>query len=315
MEVLHLAAEALRTDHSNDIARMLLDHGADIHVQGGEYDSAWHAAKLNSDSQSIDIPRLLADHGANVNDARGYLYATALCAALAEEPDTETRKYNFLLDNGVDVNTPAGPYGSALQFALCRSKDGRGARRLLEDFPDINVNAQGGLFGNSLQAAAYRGWRDLGELLLKPGADAKPRGRNYCSAPNAAIIMGFWDIVEILIDHGALPNNAPPQRPKNEWLHAILNGDGRGAVERDTKFWRWKTEDSGRERGLAMRNTVVRSMTKPGAKRWTVTSSVTRFFWPFLSQRKGGSTAMVLRLFLVCKSTHLESTEYEFLRS
>jgi hypothetical protein len=145
--------------------------------------------------------------------------------------------YNFLLNNGVDVNTQAGPYGSALQFAICEWKDGEWPRRLLKDFPDLHVNARGGLFGNALQAAAYMGLRDVVELLLRRGAGAKLRGGKYCSALNAAVIRGFWDIVEILLEHGAVPDNVLQQDPDEAWLHVIRDDDGRGAVERYRKFW------------------------------------------------------------------------------
>ncbi|KIV91422.1 hypothetical protein PV10_05963 [Exophiala mesophila] len=237
------ALQASCTTQNVDIPRLLIQHGADVHVSGGKYGSAWHAA-THSHSQSIDTVQLLIEHGANVNDAGGEPYATALYAVLASDPGRVTEIYSFLLKNRVNVNTKAGPHGSALHFALCEWADGRWARRLLEDFPDINVNAQGGRFGNALQAAAYKGLRDVVELLLDRGADAKLRGGKYYSALNAAVVKGFWDIVEILLDHGAEPDNIFQQDPDEAWLRVVLDDDGRGAVERYRGFW--EREDAGK---------------------------------------------------------------------
>ncbi|KAE8442348.1 hypothetical protein EG329_003419, partial [Mollisiaceae sp. DMI_Dod_QoI] len=83
---------------------------------------------------------------------------------------------------------------------------------LLEQKAD--VNAQGGYYGNALQAAAaaaaaatHEGSKDVVELLLKHGADVNAQGGYYGNALQAAAAAatheGSKDVVELLLKHGA----------------------------------------------------------------------------------------------------------------
>ncbi|MCJ1470198.1 hypothetical protein MMC07_008843, partial [Pseudocyphellaria aurata] len=67
-----------------------------------------------------------------------------------------------------------------------------------------DVNAQGGYYGNALQAASWRGHQQIVELLLDKGADANLQGGKYGNALQAASEKGRWQIVELLHDKGAL---------------------------------------------------------------------------------------------------------------
>jgi hypothetical protein len=77
--------------------------------------------------------------------------------------------YIVLLQTGADVNAQGGHYGNALQAA---SYDGREAvvRLLLKEGAD--VNEQGGTYGNALQAASYHGHEAVVRLLLEKGANS-----------------------------------------------------------------------------------------------------------------------------------------------
>ena len=95
----------------------------------------------------------------------------------------------LLLDNGADVNTQAGYFGTALQAAV--AMDGY-LDMDPEDVPDIidpvpakvrlevvqllldrgaNVNAVGGHRGTALRAASCYGEEDVVKVLLERGAD------------------------------------------------------------------------------------------------------------------------------------------------
>ena len=73
-----------------------------------------------------------------------------------------------LLENGEDVNAQGGFYGNALQAA---SSEGHEAivKLLIEKGAD--VNAQGGRYGNALQAASLEGHEAIAKLLIEKGAD------------------------------------------------------------------------------------------------------------------------------------------------
>ena len=69
----------------------------------------------------------------------------------------------LLIDEGADVNAQGGEYGNALQAASFGG-DETIAKLLVDNGAD--VNAQGGYFGNALQAALYTGHKKIAKLLI-----------------------------------------------------------------------------------------------------------------------------------------------------
>ncbi len=176
---------------SLEVALLLLRRGASAHAQGGHFGSAWHAAAAKRNHEWEDVLQRMLDGGVDINNAQGQQYATALEAALiVQRSETAaTDRVRFLLDRGADVNVRGGRYG----------------------FP-----------------------------LLEHGADVNLRGGQHRSALNAAIFRHFWDIVEILLEAGATPDCQLQPEPDEEFLARVreeLKGEGQGAVERYCVFW------------------------------------------------------------------------------
>ena len=76
---------------------------------------------------------------------------------------------------------------------------------------DINalvkiINAQGGYYGNALQAASTRGYEQVVRLLIDKGAEVNTRGGKYGNALRAASTRGHEQVVRLLIDKGAEVN-------------------------------------------------------------------------------------------------------------
>ncbi|KAK8038561.1 hypothetical protein PG993_006972 [Apiospora rasikravindrae] len=67
-----------------------------------------------------------------------------------------------------------------------------------------DVNAQGGEYGNALQAASLRGHQEVVRLLLEKGADVHAQGGQYGNALQAAIAEGRDDTVRLLRQNGAV---------------------------------------------------------------------------------------------------------------
>src|SRR5271155_2404934 len=65
------------------------------------------------------------------------------------------------------------------------------------------VNAQGGYYGNALQAASYRGHEQVVQMLLDKGADVNAQGGEYGNALQAASVAGHEKVVQMLLDKGA----------------------------------------------------------------------------------------------------------------
>ena len=68
-----------------------------------------------------------------------------------------------------------------------------------------NVNAEGGLHGNSLQAASYEGHETIVKLLLENGAEVNAKGGEYGDALQAASYVGNEAIVNTLSKGRAWP--------------------------------------------------------------------------------------------------------------
>lgn len=222
----HIYAD--NTDHVNNgfaalvqrhtmIVEILLNCGADVHSQGGRLGNALQAASLGG---GIAIVDMLLGEGAEVN-SKGGQYANALYAASAKGHLEIVQR---LLDKGADVNARGGHYGNALQVAskginekiqLLLPDDESGDR--VYDYPcgsqyDIvqillergaEVNAQGGFYGNALQAASAGGHLDVVQALLKAEADVNAQGGKYSTALCAATENGYQKIVQMLLSNGA----------------------------------------------------------------------------------------------------------------
>jgi hypothetical protein len=172
-----------------ELVRLLLDKGADVNSQGGEYGNALQAALAYSHEVVV---RLLLDKGVDVN-AKGGQYGNALQAASAKGNEAMAR---LLLDKGADVNAKGGDYGNALQAALANGNEAM-ARLLLDKGAD--VNSQGGFYGSALQAVSGNGNEAMARLLLDKGADVNSQGGHYGNALQAASVNGYEAVVQLLL--------------------------------------------------------------------------------------------------------------------
>lgn len=142
------------------------------------------------------ITSLLLDQGAEVN-TRGGRYGSALHAASIRG---HKQVVQMLLKAGADINAQNGDYGDPLQAA---SYEGHKltVKMLLENKAD--VDAQGGRYGNALQSASAAGRQAIVQLLLDNGADANMQGGLYSNALNAAAAENHIAVVEFLLKNTA----------------------------------------------------------------------------------------------------------------
>ncbi|KAL6692009.1 ankyrin repeat-containing domain protein [Trichoderma pleuroticola] len=248
----HKTAASFHASGDNDgnaQMQLLLDHGSDANgYASGEFGSALHCVL------SLKGTLRKLGKGETVN-----LFAVS---------ETVRRRVRLLLDRGADINLKGGKYGFPLQAACSvaygiyenghprkrwyrRESDTPGIRlhlidiatdavkMLLDECPDIDVNARGGIFGTALQAAAYSGQTASIQLLLDHGAGAASNGvcGKYRTALNAAVIRAHWDIVKILLQAGAKPDCHLLLNPDEGWLEQIRKEDGPVAVDRYRRLW------------------------------------------------------------------------------
>ncbi|KAJ6461205.1 hypothetical protein DFH09DRAFT_1495465, partial [Mycena vulgaris] len=172
---------------------LLIDKGADVNAQGGNFGNALQAASLNGHELLV---QLLINKDANVN-AQGGDYGNALQAASLNGHELVVQ---LLIDKGVDVNAQGGHFGNALQAASWNGHEL--VVQLLID-KGAEVNAQGGHYGNALQAASWNGNELVIQLLIDKGADVNAHGGTYGNALQAASSNGHELAVQLLIDMGA----------------------------------------------------------------------------------------------------------------
>ena len=126
-----------------------------------------------------------------------------------------------LFKKGAEVNAQGGWYGNALQAASSRGHKAVAAL-LLEKGAD--VNAQGGWYGNALQAASSRRDKAVAALLLEKGADINAQGGRHGNALQAASFGGDKALVALLLEKGA-DINAQGGQYGNALQAASLQGD------------------------------------------------------------------------------------------
>ncbi|KAJ7284126.1 vegetative incompatibility protein HET-E-1, partial [Mycena rebaudengoi] len=101
---------------------------------------------------------------------------------------------------GANVHAQGGLFGNALQAASVKGHESI-VHLLIEK--GANVHAQGGLFGNALQAASYGGHESIVHLLIEKGLDVHAQGGSYGNALQAASYGGHESTVHLLIEKGA----------------------------------------------------------------------------------------------------------------
>ena len=84
-----------------------------------------------------------------------------------------------------------------------------------------NVNAQGGTYGNALQAASRGGYEKVVQMLLDAGVEINAQGGHYSNALRAASERGHEKVVQMLLDAGAKVNT---QQDKYTLQEASRNG-------------------------------------------------------------------------------------------
>jgi len=90
-----------------------------------------------------------------------------------------------------------------LSKLLCENPSGSSFSALSPPGISDLVNAQGGDFGNALNAASCKGHEKVVQLLLGKGADVNAQGRDFNNALYTASSQGYEKVVELLLDKGA----------------------------------------------------------------------------------------------------------------
>ena len=127
----------------------------------------------------------------------------------------------LMLGRGVDVNAQGGYYGNALQAAVAGGHKSV-VTLLLESGAD--PQSRGGKYGYALQAASAKGHEDIANLLLVHGANMNAQGKDQGSALYLASLLGHKRVISLLLDKGA-DVNAKGGQFGNALQAACLRGE------------------------------------------------------------------------------------------
>ena len=178
-----------------DVVQMLVAAGSVVNAPRGWYNDGLQKASAEGYEKAVSI---LIEGGANVN-APGAHYNSALYAASL---GGYKKIVEMLIEAGADVNAPKR-YNCDERALYVASEFGRG--RVIEMLIEAgaNVNAQGGFYGNALQAAAARGSEKVVRMLIEAGAHDNVQGGHCGSALLAASTEGHERVVKMLLEGGA----------------------------------------------------------------------------------------------------------------
>ena len=202
------ASSPLCSARSEKVAKFLLDNGVstDIRRLGCELHDplSWLAIACNTKafelvSNSTKVFELVSNRIVYQHTRR---HSAALLATLDYGYSGSADIIRLLISNGADVNARGGKYGATLEAAIHASNI-EYIELLLNRGAD--VNAVGGEYGTALQAAAAYHGAHFGciQLLLDGGADVNSVDGRYGTALQAAVCWREDENIQLLLDRGA----------------------------------------------------------------------------------------------------------------
>ena len=209
----------------DEVVQMLLENGADVNAQGGLYGNALIIASSLGYNK---IVQMLLENGANV-DAQDGLYGNALIIASSMGYDEIVQ---MLLENGADVNAQLNSSPENALLAAIEGDNEDIARLLIENGADITGRARNGngTVPSPLEAASYRGFQRVVELILDKGVNVEVQGEDYSRALAEAAREGQQEICQILLGKRAVINAQVMTAARNgrsiEILQILLDHGG-----------------------------------------------------------------------------------------
>ncbi|KAH8748170.1 ankyrin repeat-containing domain protein [Hyaloscypha sp. PMI_1271] len=193
---LHIAASL----GYKKMVKILLNNGANIHVQGGTYRFALTAAAVGGDT---NVMRLLIDQGA-VLKAQDMEKETALHGAVV---GGHLHAVKWLIEQGLDPDIRGDEASLLLSAMEGKYED---VMQLMAPPDPVNPNEQcrdDEQYGFPLHAAAANGHWKVALVLLENGANVNAHGLTLGTPLHFAVCYGHVTVAMILLAWGAEVNS------------------------------------------------------------------------------------------------------------
>ena len=177
-----------------DVARVLLDRGAEINRKSHDYGLT--ALHLASESGNVSVVRLLLDRGASIHLQDSYGDSPFICAC--RSGDCETME--LLLDHGASIE-PADSSHQTPLLAAVRWERYSAIKLLLDRGASIHLQNEDG--DSPFTYACRSGDCEIMKLLLDHGASIEPADSLCLSPLMAAVISERYSAIKLLLDRGA----------------------------------------------------------------------------------------------------------------
>ena len=203
-----------------DIAKFLIEHGADIHIPP-PVDSLIGEVALHYAILDLDMTRYLVERGAEIN-VRDFHGNTPLHTSVSTGAPVEVVQY--LIDHGADVHIPDYYGATALHGNAARDV----AEALIAAGADVNTISYADNHSMApIHSAIQHGNRPLVEVLLKHGANVNLK---YGPEQRTPLLMGLHgdnvvvpEFIQFLVEHGADPNITDRRGHNADWYIQQLN--------------------------------------------------------------------------------------------
>ena len=226
---LHLMAQGKYNseEHGVGIARLLLERGVDVNAQ--EKEDGWTSLHEAAYYGRVEVARVLLDYGANAK-LETKECETALHIVSYGEYDSEEQGVGMarlLLEHSVDVDARNEDSWTSLHFAAFQGRT-EVARVLLEHGANATLETK---MGETALHKASRGEYESQEqgvstarVLLEHGVDVNAQEKNDSWTPlHWAAFKGRLELTRVLLDHGA---NAKLETKEGETvLHIVSRGE------------------------------------------------------------------------------------------
>jgi ankyrin repeat protein len=210
--------------HGVGIARLLLQHGVDVHAQDNDHGTPLHSAAF---SGMPEIARVLLDHGANVNaeNKQGRTPLHQVAQGTYDSQECGIAVAQLLLERVVDVHSKDKDHDTALHLAAFSGKL-EIAKLLIDHGANMTAENEHGEIPLHLVSRGQYVTQENGvgivQLFLERGIDVNATDRHQNTSLHSASSLGRLEIARVLLDRGAKPGpeNDRAQTP----LHLVSQG-------------------------------------------------------------------------------------------